>query len=83
MGIYPHSGLKKVLFLLYLPSKLSYEVEIWYVHLTGVLDVPFGGLDFSAPFHPLTAPIKWFFGRVFLFFQFVPRVTPLQIKLGT
>ena len=50
--------LEKVQFLPYSPSKLSWEVEICYVYLVGILDVPFGGLDFSAPFHPLTAPKK-------------------------
>ena len=53
--------LKKVLFLPYLPSKLDYEVEIWYIHLLGALDAPFGGLDFSAKFPPLAAPKKRFF----------------------
>ena len=42
--------------------------------------MPFGGLDFSAHFHPLTAPMKWFFGQVFLFFEFFPRITLLQIE---
>ena len=41
----------------------------------------YGGLDFSASFHPLTASKKWFFGRVFLFVEFVLRITPLQIEL--
>ena len=54
-----------------------------YVHLVGALDVPFGGPDFSAPIHPLTAPKKWFFGRLYLLFEFVPHIIPLQIELGT
>ena len=41
---------------------MSKEAEIGYVYLVGVLDVLFGGLDFSAPYHPLTAPKKLFFG---------------------
>ena len=36
-------------------------------------------LDFSDPFDPLTAPMKSFFGRLFLFFEFVPHITHLQI----
>ena len=60
-----------MLFLPYLPSKLSWVVEIKYVHLVGVLDVPFGGLDFSASFQPLLAQKKWVFGRVFAFLSFL------------
>ena len=37
--------------------------------------MPFEGLDFSAPYHPLTAPKKWFFGLIFLFFDFSPRIS--------
>ena len=33
------------IFLLHLPSKFGWEVEIWYVHLVKVLNVSFGGLD--------------------------------------
>ena len=43
--------------------------------------MPFGGLVFSASFHPLTTPKKWFFCRFFSFLAFVPRITPLQIEL--
>ena len=43
----------------------------------------FGGLDFSAPFHLLTAPKKWIFDRFFLFFESFPRITPLQIERGS
>ena len=43
----------------------------------------FGGLDFSDPLQPLSASKKWFFDRVFLFFEFVLRITALQIELGT
>ena len=82
MGIYPLFDLEKVLLLTYLRSKLGQEVEIWYVHLVGVLDVLFGGVDFSAPFHPLIASKKWVFAQVFLFFEFVPRITRLQIEPG-
>ena len=77
-------NLKKVLFLPYRPWKLDYEVEIWYVYLVGVLNVPFGGLDFSAQLQPFTAPKKWFFGQVFSFLsflEFVPRITLLPIEL--
>ena len=56
------------LFLAQLSSKFSKEAEIRYVHLAGVLNVPFGGLDFSTSFHPLTATKDWFFGRFFFFF---------------
>ena len=66
--------LKKVLFLspIFLPG---------YAHLVGTLDVPFAGVDFSAAFQSLTAPKKWFFGRLFLFFEFVPSLCPLQMGL--
>ena len=77
MGFFPLFELKKVLFLSYLPSILSKEAEIRYVHLVGALEVPFGGLNFSVPYHPLTAPKKLFFGRVFSFFDSIPRTTPL------
>ena len=46
--------LEKRLFLPCLPTKLSQEVEIQYVHLVGTLNVLFGSLDFSAPLHSLT-----------------------------
>ena len=52
----------------------------------GVLDMLFEGLDYSAPFQPLADPKKWFFSCFFLFqsfLEFVPRLTPLQIKLGS
>ena len=51
---------KKVLFLLppHILFKLDKEVQILYVHSVGVLYVPFEGLDFSAPFNPLAAPIS-------------------------
>ena len=48
--------LEKVMFLPYLPSKLSYKVKIWNVLLVGVLDVSFGGLHFSARFHLPQSP---------------------------
>ena len=41
MGISPLFEIKKMLFLSYLPSKLGLEIEIWYVHLVGGLDVLF------------------------------------------
>ena len=53
--------LEKVLLFLYFLSKLGYESEIWYVHLVSVPDVPFVGLDFSPPFHPLMALKEVFF----------------------
>ena len=65
--------------LIFSPNKAR-ETEIRYVHLVGVLNVSLGGLDFSAPYHPLTTPKKWFFGWVFLFFELVLRITPLQIE---
>ena len=37
----PFFDFEKGLFLPYLPSELSEEVEILYAHLVGVLDVPF------------------------------------------
>ena len=37
-----------------------------HVYLVGALDVPFGGLDFSTPFHHLTAAKKWVFGRLII-----------------
>ena len=42
------------LFLTLLPSILSWELEIRRVHSVETLDVPFGGLDFSAYFHLFT-----------------------------
>ena len=54
-----------------------------YVHSVETLDVPFEGVDFSAPFHPFTAPEVWFFSNLFSFFEFVPSITSLQIELGT
>ena len=83
MGGFPFFDLEKRLFLPYLSTKLSQEAEIRYVHLVNNLNVSFGHLDFSAQFHPLAAQKKWFFGRFFLFFEFVSPITPLQIKLGT
>ena len=38
------------LFLAELPSKLSWEAEIWYVHLVSTLDVPFVDLNILAYF---------------------------------
>ena len=55
MGISLLFDLEKALFLSYLPSKFSQEVEIRYIYQLEVLNVPFEGLDFSAPFHPLIA----------------------------
>ena len=48
-----------------------------------VLDVLFGGFDFSAFMHLLTLPKKYFFGQFFLFFDFVARriICP-SIELG-
>ena len=46
MEFLPPFDLKKVLFLPCLPSKLSEEVEIWYVHLLKGLDAPFEGSEF-------------------------------------
>ena len=87
MGFPPLFDPQKMLFLPYLPSKLSKEVEISYVHLVGALDVSFRGLDFSALFQPLTAPKEVVFSRVFSsflsFLQFVPRITPLQTEIGS
>ena len=75
MGISPLFDLEKVLFLPYLPSKSSQEVEIWNVH--------FGSLDFSALFPP-SQPQKSSFLVIFSpFFQFVPPITSFQMKLGT
>ena len=67
----------------YHPTKLSYEAEIWYVHLVETLNVLFWDLDFSAPFYFLTASNVWLFGRFIVFLEFVPRITFLQIGLGS
>ena len=48
MKEFPFFNLEKVLFLSYRPSKLSYEVEVWYVHLIGIMDVSFEDFNFSA-----------------------------------
>ena len=58
--------LKKVLFLPYLPSKLGWKVEIWYVHLVGAIDALFGDIDFSASFQPFSAPKKYFLVKIFI-----------------
>ena len=74
-----------MLFLPYLPAKLGWEVEIRYV-LVGALNVPFGDLNLSAPFQLLSTLKKWFFGQVFAFLsflEFVSRITPLKIELGS
>ena len=47
------------------PFKLSQVAEIRCVLLKGVVDVPFGGLYFSVPFHLLTVLNVWFFGQFF------------------
>ena len=69
MGISPLFELKNELFLPYLPSiKLGQEIEIRYVHLVRALDMPFGGLDFSALFSAITALKRQFFDRFFFYF---------------
>ena len=61
--------------------KLRFDM---YIHtFLGALNVPFGGLDFSAPLHPFTIPNMGFFGWFFLFLEFVSRITPAQIGLGS
>ena len=45
--------------------------------------MPFGGLDFSDPSQPLASQKEVFFGWFFSFFEFVLRITPLQIELRT
>ena len=45
MEISPLYDLEK---MFYLPPKLSSEVEIRFVHLVGIVDVPFEGMNFSA-----------------------------------
>ena len=42
-----------------------------------------GVSTFQYPFHSFTASNVCFFGSFFSFFELVPRITPLQIKLGT
>ena len=79
MGIYLLLDLKEVLFLPSLPSKFTWEVEFWYVHSTGVLDAPFWSLDYSAPFYPLTAQKSGLLVWFSFFFEFVLRITHLQI----
>ena len=87
IGIFPLFGVEKKLFLPYLPSKLIWEVEIWYVHLVGGVDVNFEGLDFSAPFHPFTAPKVCFCALFFIFWACFSHKSPLNwtrnLKLGT
>ena len=75
--------LEKVLFLSYLPSKLSYELKIWYVHLVGVVDVHFEGLDFSRPISPhlsLKEVVFWSVFLIFLIFEFVARINPFKLS---
>ena len=52
MKIFLLFDLKKVLLLSYVPSKLSWKVEILYVHLVEVLNLPFEGLDIQSYFNP-------------------------------
>ena len=42
---------------------MSKEAEIRCEYLLEMLDVPFGGLDFSIPFHPLTKSFFFFFRK--------------------
>ena len=80
MGFRPPFDCKKVLLLPYLPSEFSNEAEIMYIYVIGVLDVPFGGFDFSDPYHPLTAPKKWF---LIVFTHFLSLfLAQLLLKLG-
>ena len=73
---FPLYDFEKRLFLSYLPTELSWEAKIWYAHLVQALHVPFGDHDFSAPNMRV-------FGRFFLFFEFVLRITLLQTGLGS
>ena len=80
MRIFPLFDHDKKLFLPYLLSNLSKEIEIWFVCLVEILHVLFQHLDFSALFHPLLAPkIQFFLVDFFTFFEFVPSITRLQI----
>ena len=82
MLIYLFLTFEKRLFLSYLPSKLSKEAEIRYVHSVKVLDVSFWGLDFSISIYPLTASKMLVFGRfVFIFIVRTSHRAPLQIKM--
>ena len=79
MRIFPLSDLKKTLLFPYLLSKLSKKIEIWYVNLAGSIDVLFRGFDFLDKLRRLTAKKCIFFGWVFLYLEFIPHITPLQI----
>ena len=57
------------------PLKLSFTPETPCIHLTGALNVLFGGLDFLASLHLLTVQKVKFFGRFILFFEFFTRIT--------
>ena len=76
---------KKGLFLSYLPCKLSLGVEIWYMGLAKVIDMPFGSFDFSDPLPPFPSPLSpeiLVLGR-FPCFEFVFCIISVQIKLGS
>ena len=77
--------LEKVPFILCLPSKLSQEVEIRYVHLIGDPRCDSWSSQLFSPILPSHSPNMWFFGwdsSFFSFFEFVPRITSFQIELG-
>ena len=65
-------------------SPLQIELGTWnflYADVVGAIDLFFGRFDFSDPLHPLTAPKSGFLERVFLLFEFVLRISSLQIEL--
>ena len=79
MKVFPFFDLEIRGFLLYLPSKLGREVEIWYVDWVKIIDAHFFR---DSTFHAIFPPLKkWFFGWSFLCFEFVRGWSPLQIKL--
>ena len=61
------SGSNKNLFLAYLSFKVTYVVEIWYVNLVHIREMPFRGFDFSLTFHRITAQKTGVFEQIFYF----------------
>ena len=66
MRVFSRLNLEKKLFLLYLSTKLSWEVEIRYVHFAKALNVLFGGLNFSTSFLSYHSPKNVFFWSFFV-----------------
>ena len=56
-------GLEKGLFPLYLISKLSQEVEIWYADVVETIDMNFGGVNFLVLLHPYPPTLTTYYEK--------------------